>query len=91
MGSFKINFIIGQLSNQEAEILEEGYPIVSKMILTPDDFQIFHYKEGDAIQVETNNGHRLWCKITDLEVVNKEDGVILIFTLRKEWGVCRFL
>jgi hypothetical protein len=79
----KINFIIGQLSVEELENLRNGYAIISKMILTPDDYSLFHYKAGDTIQVETNDGNRLWCCIEHLEVLNNDQGIILIFTLTK--------
>lgn len=77
----KISFIIGQLSDQEFEQLKEGYSIVSKMILPPDDYKLFHYKESQLIQVETNHGDRLWCTIQHLEILETEERVILIFTL----------
>jgi hypothetical protein len=79
----KINFIIGQLSDEELETLKNGYSIISKMILTPDDYGLFHYKEGDNIQVETDDGNRLWCAIEHLEVLNNDQGIIIIFTLLK--------
>lgn len=79
--SIKITFIIGQLSIDEFEQLKNGYSIISKMILSPDDFKLFHYKQGDKIQVETKDGLRLWCKIDHLEVLKSEERVILIFKL----------
>jgi hypothetical protein len=79
--SIKITFIIGQLSLDEFEQLKNGYSILSKMILTPDDFKLFRYKQGDTIQVETNDGLRLWCNIDHLEIVKSEERFILIFTL----------
>jgi hypothetical protein len=51
------------------------------MILSPDDFKLFHYAEGDPIQVETDRGERLWCTISGLEKVVTEEGVLLIFQL----------
>jgi hypothetical protein len=83
MEPLKISFIIGQLSDDEIEVLQENRPLVSKMILSADDFQLFRYKKGDAIQVETHHGNRLWCKILELEIVEKSTGAILIFTLVK--------
>lgn len=81
--SVKVNFIIGQLSEEDADALKKGYSIISKMILTPDDYSLFHYKEGEFIQVETDHGLRLWCTITNLEVVKDDKRVIMIFTLAK--------
>ena len=79
--SIKISFIIGQLPDEDFELLKRGYSIVSKMILPPDDFKLFHYKESDKIQVETTHGARLWCTIDHLEIVKDEERVILIFNL----------
>lgn len=79
--SIKISFIIGQLPFEEFEQLKRGHTILSKMILSPDDFKLFHYNDGDQIQVETNDGDRLWCVIKHLEIVSNEERVILIFTL----------
>jgi hypothetical protein len=81
--SVKVNFIIGQLSDEDADALNNGYSIISKMILTPDDYTLFHYKEGEFIQVETDHGLRLWCTITNLEILKDEKRVITIFTLIK--------
>ncbi len=79
----KVSFIIGQLGNDEMESLKNGYSVISKMILAPDDYSLFHYKEGEKIQVETNDGNRLWCIIDHLEILKNEESVILIFTLSK--------
>ena len=78
----RINFVIGQISEGDFEMLESGYNVISKMIITRDDFDLFHYGEGDRIQVETENGNRLWCKILNLETIGEEDRVLLIFTLQ---------
>ena len=78
----RINFVIGQISEGDFEMLESGYHVISKMIITRDDFDLFHYREGDRIQVETENGNRLWCKILNLETIGEEDRVLLIFTLQ---------
>ena len=77
----KVSFIIGEISADEFEQLKSGYAIVSKMILPPDDFKLFHYKEGELIQVETDHGNRLWCTIDHLEIIESEERVILIFTI----------
>lgn len=81
--SIKVNFIIGQLSNEELESLKNGHSIISKMIITPDDFHLFHYKEMELIQVETGDGNRLWCKINHMEILKDKERVIIIFTLAK--------
>lgn len=81
--NIKISFVIGQISHQELESLKEGYSLISKMIIPADDYSLFTYKEGENIQVETNEGNRLWCKITHLETVKDDERVILIFTLIK--------
>lgn len=65
----KVNFIFGQLNANEIHSLKSGERILTKMILTPDDFSLFQYAEGDYIQVETEHGDRLWCTILDLEKV----------------------
>jgi hypothetical protein len=78
----RINFVIGQISDGDFEMLESGYNIISKMILTRDDFDLFHYSEGDRIQVETENGNRLWCRILNLETIGEEERILLIFTLQ---------
>ena len=81
--AIRINFVIGQISEGDFEMLESGYNVISKLIITKDDFDVFHYSEGDRIQVETENGNRLWCKILNLETLGEPDGVLLIFTLQK--------
>ena len=83
MEPVKINFILGQVSEEEVERLKEDLPIISKMILSPDDYKMFHYKIGEFIQVETQNGNRLWCTIKDLEILVSEERKILLFTLQK--------
>lgn len=80
----KVSFVIGQISNHEMESLKNGYAIISKMILPADDYKLFRYKAGQKIQVETNDGNRLWCKIEHLETVTTEETTILIFTLVKD-------
>jgi uncharacterized protein YqfB (UPF0267 family) len=78
----KITFVIG-VSEPEIEMLRDGHSISTKMILTHEDHSLFHYKTGETIQVETENGYRLWCTIKDLEALHPVDKVILIFTLGK--------
>lgn len=79
----KVSFVIGQISHHEMESLKNGYAIISKMILTADDYKLFNYEAGQKIQVETNDGNRLWCMIEHLETVQNEETTILIFTLVK--------
>lgn len=81
MDPIKVTFVISQIPEEDVSALKNNRAIVSKMILCPDDYKLFHYKEKDVIQVETQNGNRLWCEITHLEVVEREERVILIFTL----------
>lgn len=83
MDPVKITFIIGKLTDDELEVLDHQHPLISKMILSPDDYKLFRYKEGDFIQAETDHGNRLWCRIKHLEIVEQENGAILIFTLIK--------
>jgi hypothetical protein len=77
----KINFVIGQCSEEEINALKNEQVIVSKMILNEADYELFEYTEGENIQVETANGDRLWCTIIQLERVINDEKVILIFTL----------
>jgi hypothetical protein len=76
-----INFVVG-VNEGDFELLESGYNVVSKMILSKDDFDLFHYRESDKIQVEREDGNRLWCKILHVETIGEADGVLLIFTLQ---------
>ena len=85
MEPFRMRFIIGKLSDEELSALKEGKSVVSKMLLTPQDYQVFHYKEGDEIEAETPDGNRIWTIIRQMEIVEDEERVIMIFTLvRKE-------
>lgn len=81
MGSVKISFVISDLNEEDVRLLRDNYSIVSKMILTPDDYKLFRYNKGDRIQVETDHGNRLWCRIEDLEKVENPERIILILTL----------
>jgi hypothetical protein len=81
MDSFKFRFIIGKLTNEELEVLKNGGPIITKMLLMPEDYKVFHYKEGNEIEVETQDGNRIWTTITNMEIVEDEERVIIIFTL----------
>jgi hypothetical protein len=81
MNSFRMRFIIGKLSDEELLILKQGGPVICKMLLSPQDYQVFHYKEGDEIEAETQDGNRIWAIIRQMEVVEDEQRVIIIFTL----------
>lgn len=76
-----MRFIIGKLTDEEFRALESGVPIVSKMLLIPDDFRVFHYQEGDTIEAETHDGNRILTIIRNMEVLEDEERVIIIFTL----------
>ena len=83
MESIKVTFVIGQIPEEDVDALKDDKRIISKMLLTPDDYKLFRYKEADQIQVESQNGNRLWCQIVHLEIVEKDERVILIFTLER--------
>jgi hypothetical protein len=82
MHTIHVRFVISELSEDDIQALRNADVIISKMILTPDDFRLFHYRTGDTIEVENQDGNRLWCRIQELEVVDSNEQVILIFTLR---------
>lgn len=81
MNSFRMRFIIGKLSDEELLTLKRGEPLISKMLLTPQDYQVFHYREGDEIEAETQDGNRIWTIIRQMEVLEDEERTIIIFTL----------
>ena len=76
-----MRFIIGKLTDAELEQLKRGEPIVSKMLLNPQDYRLFHYKEGDDIEAETHDGNRIWTTIRNMEIVEDTERIIIIFTL----------
>lgn len=76
-----MRFIVGKLSDEELLTLKRGESIISKMLLIPDDYRVFHYKEGDDIEVETQEGNRIWTTIRHLEIVEDGQSVIVILTL----------
>lgn len=78
--TFAVSFIV-RVTEQEFGHLNEGYQIISKVILGPGDGQLFRYECGDCIQVETQHGNRLWCRINQLEKVVGDEQVVLILTL----------
>jgi hypothetical protein len=82
MERVKVTFVIG-LREDEVEALRNDEIVVSKMILIPDDYELFRYREGDLIEAESQNGNREWCRIYQLEKVQQDDNIILIFTLEK--------
>lgn len=76
-----MRFIVGKLTDEELLALKSGDVILSKMLLTPDDHKVFHYKEGDEIEVETQDGNRIWTTIRNIEIIEDEERVIVILTL----------
>lgn len=81
MNSFRMRFIIGKLTDEELLTLKQGDPLITKMLLIPDDYKVFHYAEGDEIEAETQDGNRIWTIIRHMETVELEDQVIIMFTL----------
>lgn len=60
MNSFRMRFIICKLTDEEMQALKNGEPIISKMLLTQQDYRVFHYKGGNQNEVETQDGNRIW-------------------------------
>lgn len=81
MDSFKMRFIVGKLSDDEWLALRNGEPVVSKLLMVPDDYQVFHYKQGDAIEAETEEGNRIWTTIQNMEIISDTKSVVAILTL----------
>jgi hypothetical protein len=81
MDSFRLRFIVGKLSDEELQTLKRGEPVISKMLLVPGDYKVFHYKEGDDIEAETQHGNRLLTTIRSIEIIEDEVRVIVILTL----------
>jgi hypothetical protein len=81
METINVRFIIGELSEYEVDTLKDGQSIISKMILPPDDFTLFRYRIGDAIEAETQHGNRIWCTINHMEMLRDNERVLIIFTL----------
>jgi hypothetical protein len=80
----KVSFIIGGLAEEDFQALKEGYSIITKLILSEQDHELFHYNKGNSIQAESPKGDRIWCSIIDLEMIRNQNNVIAIFTLVKE-------
>lgn len=81
MEPFRMRFIVGRLTDEELQALHQGQTVISKMLLVPDDYKVFHYKEGDDIEAETQDGNRVWTTITNMEIVEDSQRVIVILTL----------
>jgi hypothetical protein len=79
----KVNFVIGQVTEDDFAVLKGGEKVTCKMIITESDYQLFNYEINDAIQAETNDGDRLWCRIVQLDKIEESQQVLLIFTLMK--------
>jgi hypothetical protein len=80
----KVSFIIGSIAEEDFQALKEGYSIITKLILTPQDHELFHYNKGNSIQAESAKGDRIWCRIAELEMITNKDNALVIFTLIKE-------
>lgn len=80
MNSFRMRFIVS-IQEQELLTLKRGEKIISKILLTPDDFRVFHYIEGDEIEAESPSGDRLWTTIQHMEIIHDDVRPIIIFTL----------
>lgn len=81
MDSFRLRFIVGKLSDEELQTLKQGEAVISKMLLIPEDYSLFHYKEGDDIEAETQDGNRLLTTIRSMEIIEDDARVIVILTL----------
>ena len=81
MDSFRMRFIVGKLTDEELQALRDGETIISKMLLIPEDYKVFHYREGDDIEAETREGNRIWTTIRNMEIVEDDVRVIIILTL----------
>lgn len=84
MKPFKMRFVLGKLSDEELQSLQQGESVISKMLLTPDDYQAFHYREGDEIEAETHDGNRVWTTIKNIESLEDKERVIVILTLSQK-------
>ena len=76
-----IRFMVGALDENDVLSLTSGQHVICKLILTPDDYRLFNYHEGDNIEVETEYGNRQWCTIRELEIIEADLAVIAIFSL----------
>jgi hypothetical protein len=83
MDNVQIRFVVSRITEDEVVALKQGQTIISKMILSLDDYKLFRYQQGDKIEVETSQGNRLWCNIQHLETVPHPERMILIFTLKQ--------
>lgn len=77
-----MRFVLGKITDEELRSLRKGETIISKMLLLPDDFKVFHYKAGDKIEAETQDGNRIWTTIQHVEVVKDQARNIVILTLQ---------
>lgn len=79
-----MRFVVGKLTEQELNALRKGDSIISKLLLVPDDYKLFHYKAGDKIEAETHDGYRIWTTIKNLDVVENDLRIIVILTLSSD-------
>ena len=80
MNTFRMRFIVG-ITEADLLTLNQGHTVIAKMLLIPDDYKVFHYAQGDDIEVETPEGNRLWTAIRAIEVIEDEWRTIVILTL----------
>jgi len=76
-----MRFIVGTLTDDELQALRQGHAVISKILMIPEDYKVFHYREGDDIEAETQKGNRVWATIKNMEVVQDRERVIVILTL----------
>lgn len=76
-----MRFIVGKLTDDELQALRRGQAVISKLLLLPEDYKVFHYRVGDDIEAETPEGNRIWTTISSMEIVEDEERVIVILTL----------
>lgn len=81
MESFRMRFIVGQISDDELQALQKGLAVISKLLLVDEDYKFFRYKVGDEIEAETHDGNRIWTIIRSMEVVEDGEQVVVILTL----------
>ena len=84
MEPFRMRFVFGKLTDEELQSLQQGESVIRKMLLTPDDFQAFHYRESDEIEAETQDGNRVWTTIKNIESIDDKERVIVILTLSQK-------
>jgi hypothetical protein len=79
--SLRNAIIVRKLTEDELHALKNGEPVVSKLLLHPRDYRLFHYREGDRMQAASQNGNRIGTTIKNIEVVSSDERFIVILTL----------